>query len=55
MLSPGQRPGPCEVIAPLAVGVSPDGKLLALSETERMFSLMIAEGVPGLPFSRKGS
>jgi eukaryotic-like serine/threonine-protein kinase len=31
-----------------SVGVSNDGKRLVLSESERVFSLMIAEGVPGL-------
>ena len=37
-----------------SLGLSPDGKRLVLSESERMFSLMIAEGVPGLPAPRKG-
>ena len=31
-----------------SLGLSPDGKRLVLSESERVFSLMIAEGVPGL-------
>jgi hypothetical protein len=31
-----------------SLGLSPDGKRLVLSEAERVFSLMIAEGVPGL-------
>ena len=31
-----------------SLGISPDGKRLVLSESERVFSLMIAEGVPGL-------
>jgi len=31
-----------------SMGLSPDGKRLVLSESERVFSLMIAEGVPGL-------
>ena len=31
-----------------SLGVSPDGKRLVLSESERMFSLTVAEGVPGL-------
>jgi hypothetical protein len=30
------------------MGLSPDGKRLVLSESERVFSLMIAEGVQGL-------
>jgi serine/threonine protein kinase len=37
-----------------SLGLSPDGKRLVLSESERVFSLMIAEGVPGLG-SRKGN
>ncbi len=36
-----------------SLGLSPDGRRLVLSETERMFSLMIAEGVPGLPTPKK--
>jgi hypothetical protein len=31
-----------------SLGLSPDGKRLVLSESERVFSLMIAEGVQGL-------
>ena len=31
-----------------SLGLSPDGKRLVLSQAERTFSLMIAEGVPGL-------
>ena len=31
-----------------SLGISPDGKRLVLSESERMFSLTVAEGVPGL-------
>jgi serine/threonine protein kinase len=31
-----------------SLGLSPDGKRLVLSESERLFSLMIAEGVQGL-------
>ncbi len=38
-----------------SLGLSPDGKRLVLSESERMFSLMIAEGVSGLPSSTKGT
>ena len=30
------------------MGICPDGKRLVLSESERVFSLMIAEGVQGL-------
>ncbi len=36
-----------------SLGLSPDGKRLVLSESERMFSLLIAEGVPGLPTKAK--
>ena len=37
-----------------SLGLSPDGQRLVLSESERVFSLMIAEGVPGLGH-RKGN
>jgi eukaryotic-like serine/threonine-protein kinase len=37
-----------------SLGLSSDGKRLVLSESERVFSLMIAEGVPGLE-RKKGS
>ena len=37
-----------------SLGLSPDGKRLVLSESERMFSLMVAEGVPGIAFHTKG-
>jgi Tol biopolymer transport system component len=36
-----------------SLGLSRDGTRLVLSESERMFSLMVAEGVPGLPTRRK--
>jgi Tol biopolymer transport system component/serine/threonine protein kinase len=36
-----------------SLGLSPDGTRLVLSESERMFSLMVAEGVPGLQKGRK--
>ncbi|HJV21757.1 MAG TPA: protein kinase [Holophagaceae bacterium] len=36
-----------------SLGLSPDGKRLVLSESERLFSLMVAEGVQGL--GRKGA
>jgi len=36
-----------------SLGLSPDGKRLVLSESERMFSLLVADGVPGLPSPRK--
>ncbi len=35
-----------------SLGLSPDGKRLVLSETENLFSIIAAEGVPGL--ARKG-
>jgi Tol biopolymer transport system component len=35
-----------------SLGLSPDGKRLVLSETENLFSLLIADGIPGL--ARKG-
>ena len=38
-----------------SMGLSPDGKRLVLSESERVFSLMIAEGVPGLGRARRAS
>ena len=38
-----------------SLGLSPDGKRLVLSESERMFSLMIAEGISGLPAKAKGA
>jgi serine/threonine protein kinase len=37
-----------------SLGLSPDGKRLVLSESERVFSLMIAEGVQGLGRTRPG-
>jgi Tol biopolymer transport system component len=37
-----------------SLGLSPDGRRLVLSEAERVFSLMVAEGVPGLA-REKGS
>ena len=37
-----------------SLGLSPDGTRLVLSETERMFSLLVAEGGTGLPTQRKG-
>jgi len=38
-----------------SLGISPDGKRLVLSESERVFSLMIAEGVPGLGRPKGGA
>ncbi|MFN8012851.1 MAG: protein kinase [Holophagaceae bacterium] len=35
-----------------SLGLSPDGKRLVLSETENLFSILVADGVPGL--ARKG-
>ena len=35
-----------------SLGLSPDGRRLVLSEAERVFSLMVAEGVPGLARER---
>jgi Tol biopolymer transport system component len=37
-----------------SLGLSRDGSRLVLSESERSFSLMVAEGIAGLP-QRKGS
>ena len=37
-----------------SLGLSPDGSRLVLSKSERMFSLLVAEGVTGLPVQRKG-
>ncbi len=36
-----------------SLGLSPDGTRLVLSESERMFSLLVAEGVTGLPPQRR--
>ena len=38
-----------------SLGLSPDGKRLVLSESERVFSLMIAEGVQGLGRQKRDS
>ena len=37
-----------------SLGLSPDGSKLVISESERMFSILVAEGIRGLPAQRKG-